>query len=249
MAGKSIGAISSGLTWRLRMLIGYDGMHSLFLMRAIVGILRKWPPKSFGTVMDYGCGNRPYNTELLRIAKTVTGIDIGDNPAADIRLNSGDSLPMETASVDMVISSQVLEHVAAPHHYLAEANRVLKPDGYMVMGVPFVWPYHPYPQDYRRWTLQGLELDLGKAGFAVESAVPVLNTFSTGLQYLLSGLGYALAGRNAALLLLGRLIALNMNVVILLSEKMHRPDPGRGGNLVVLVRKVHALDPKVAIHV
>jgi SAM-dependent methyltransferase len=39
---------------------------------------------------------------------------------------------------------------------LAECARVLRPGGYVHVAVPFCHPFHAYPNDYTRWSLEGL---------------------------------------------------------------------------------------------
>jgi SAM-dependent methyltransferase len=49
-------------------------------------------------------------------------------------------LPYETASFDVVICSEVLEHVGPYDDLLSEIRRVLKPAGRLVVSVPRAWP-------------------------------------------------------------------------------------------------------------
>jgi SAM-dependent methyltransferase len=51
----------------------------------------------------------------------------------------------------------VLEHVRHPERVLAEIHRVLQPGGYAHLVTPFCHPFHEYPRDYRRFTLDGLK--------------------------------------------------------------------------------------------
>jgi GT2 family glycosyltransferase len=56
-----------------------------------------------------------------------------------IRHQDIESLDLATASVDMIVSGDVLEHVNEPEAALAELARVLRPDGHLVLTVPFAW--------------------------------------------------------------------------------------------------------------
>ena len=60
----------------------------------------------------------------------------------------GRELPFGEASIDGILSTQVLEHVPNPSAYIMEAKRVLRPGGYLVMSVPFVWQEHEQPYDF-----------------------------------------------------------------------------------------------------
>src|SRR2546426_9026162 len=60
---------------------------------------------------------------------------------------SGDRLPLRPASVATLITSEVIEHVPNASEHLAEARRVLKPGGILIVGTP----------DYGRWLWWALE--------------------------------------------------------------------------------------------
>jgi hypothetical protein len=38
-----------------------------------------------------------------------------------------------------------------------EIKRVLKPEGAVEVQVPFIWEYHPYPEDYFRFSHTALK--------------------------------------------------------------------------------------------
>ena len=90
-------------------------------------------------------------------------------------------------SVDIVLSSQVLEHVPSPQDYLREAHRVLKPAGTLLLSTHGYWMYHPDPTDFWRWTRDGLVRQIEAAGFTVQSVKGVMNLASTGLQLFQDG--------------------------------------------------------------
>lgn len=75
------------------------------------------------------------------------------------------ALPLRSGSVDRLASNSVLEHIAHPHHVLAECRRVLRPGGVMVHVVPFVWPQHGYPDDHLRYVPGFFERVLPELGF------------------------------------------------------------------------------------
>ena len=51
----------------------------------------------------------------------------------------------------------MLEHVSNPEIVVREMNRIIKPGGTIVAGVPFMQPFHAAPQDFYRWTGNGLQ--------------------------------------------------------------------------------------------
>ena len=70
------------------------------------------------------------------------------------------ALPLPDASVDGLLCEVVLEHVPDSAAAIRELHRVLKPGGRIYLTLPFLWPYHASPHDYRRWTSSGVERDL-----------------------------------------------------------------------------------------
>lgn len=135
-------------------------------------------------VLDYGCGIMPYFTAFSHAGAHVIGADIGGNPHADVCISEGETLPLSDRSIDYVVSFQVLEHVPLAHDYITEAHRVLKPGGKLFLTTHGLWPYHPTPTDYHRWTRDGLVWELERAGFRVESCNHILNEYSAAVQYL-----------------------------------------------------------------
>lgn len=150
-------------------------------------------------LVDYGCAQRPYE-ELFR-SKFVryVGADLPGNPHADLTIGPDGSLPLEDGAADCVLSSQVLEHVARPDTYLAEARRILRAGGRLVLSTHGNWRYHPDPSDYRRWTLEGLRLELTTAGFRPLLERAVLGRTATALQLLQDAIIAGLPGPATAM--------------------------------------------------
>jgi len=133
-------------------------------------------------LLDYGCGNKPYR-ELFgeKFARHI-GADIEGNADADLVLGDEGRVPAADESFDGVLSSQVLEHVAAPRLYLSEALRVLRPGGSLILSTHGIWPFHPDPTDFWRWTKDGLVRELTQVGFEVQLVQGVFGLESSALQ-------------------------------------------------------------------
>ncbi|MGD9796411.1 MAG: class I SAM-dependent methyltransferase [Acidimicrobiia bacterium] len=117
------------------------------------------------TILDFGAGEVPYRHLFARDAIYLAA-DIGDD--AEIAVFEDGTVDLADNTVDLVTSFQVLEHVSDVTVYLKEAVRVLRPGGYLLLTTHGVWPFHPHPTDYWRWTQDGLTRVVTAAGFQIE---------------------------------------------------------------------------------
>jgi SAM-dependent methyltransferase len=147
-----------------------------------------------GVLLDLGCGEMPYRPLFVPRVERYVGADLPRNRLADVHLDETGRAAMPDASVDIVLSSQVLEHVPSPDAYLAEAHRLLKPTGTLILSTHGYWMYHPDPTDFWRWTREGLVRQIEAAGFAVQSVRGVMNLAASGLQLFQDGVAAALPG-------------------------------------------------------
>ena len=123
-------------------------------------------------VLDVGCGIKPYLPYFEPYAGSYVGVDIG-NPAADLE-GSVEALPVDDASFELVLCTQVLEHVEHPEQAVRELHRVTAPSGRVLASTHGVQVYHPSPTDYWRWTHAGLQrLFERSADWASVSVTPV----------------------------------------------------------------------------
>lgn len=94
------------------------------------------------TVCDLGCGaGAPFLKYIEPRLLSGTGLDehVGQSPREIISVISADitaSLPVGSAQFDHVTMLAVLEHLTEPAHVLAEAYRILRPGGSLIM----TWP-------------------------------------------------------------------------------------------------------------
>src|SRR2546426_6127324 len=123
-------------------------------------------------VIDLGCGSRPYESWFTAAGAHYQGADIG--AAAEIRILADGTVEATDGQYDLVASFQVLEHVWDVPTYLREARRLLKPDGWLLLSTHGTWLYHPHPNDYRRWTAEGLRREVEACGFRLARVCPVV---------------------------------------------------------------------------
>lgn len=116
-------------------------------------------------VMDFGCGGSPYR--FLFSGATYHRADFVDVPGRDFKVEEDSSVRgASSRDYDLVLSTQVMEHVANPENYLREAARLLKPGGKLVLSTHGTFPDHGCPYDFRRWTADGLRQIVGTSGFS-----------------------------------------------------------------------------------
>lgn len=102
----------------------------------------------------------------------ITGLDIHPGNCVDLVGDAhGLSRFLRPGSLDAVLSASVLEHLHAPWLLAAEINRVLKPGGLVYHQAPGAWPAHAQPNDFWRFSAEGLRVLFGPAaGFEVLEA-------------------------------------------------------------------------------
>ena len=102
-------------------------------------------------VLDIGSGGGRQLVELSRAGACPIGLDLAllnlqkikerlvEDKVKVSRLVAGDAyaIPFRNASLDVIIFSEVLEHLGKPTDAIVETVRVLKPTGILVISVPF----------------------------------------------------------------------------------------------------------------
>jgi SAM-dependent methyltransferase len=175
---------------RQQFLPGFLGIFvnpSYFNRKYVACAVRKYAPQITGKMLDYGCGSKPYKSMFTNVTQYV-GVDIDENPGHDHKNENidvfydGMHLPFADNEFDAVLSSQVLEHVPSIHNSLKEIYRVLKPGGQVLLSLPFVYPEHEVPNDYRRLTVYGIKQVMEECGFEITSVEKLGSTFEVMIQ-------------------------------------------------------------------
>lgn len=138
-------------------------------------------------ILDIGSGNSS-NKSLLKKTNIIYRLDYPDtNKLYSARPDIyGDAchLPIANESIDVVFLFEVLEHVACDEQAMQEIHRVLKPGGRIYISVPFIYPIHDKPNDYRRFTIYGLRFLLEKNRFVPKVEMRHGNSFISALQLM-----------------------------------------------------------------
>jgi len=160
------------------------------LRRSIEQTIKQYNLLSVGQhIVDIGCGDCPYKPIFLAHGCKYIGCDIEGE--ADIKMEIEKPIPLPDNSFDGVVSFQVLEQVWDLDWYLGECYRLLKPGGWLLLSTHGNWLYHPHPTDYRRWTKDGLSLEISSRGFRLETVNSVVGPLAWTTQFRL--LGYYVA--------------------------------------------------------
>ncbi len=109
--------------------------------------------KDISTVCDLGCGNGYLASQFGKAGYRVTGLDASSTGIEVARRHyekenvtfvladlDDPSLALATGPFDVVVSSDVIEHLYRPAALMEIAARILKASGYLVVGTP----YHGY---------------------------------------------------------------------------------------------------------
>ena len=95
-----------------------------------------------------------------RHAPGFVNLDLFADPGVDV-IADAEYLPFPGNVFERIECDAVLEHVRCAEQVVREITRVLAPGGHAHLVTPFCHPFHEYPRDYRRFTLDGLKLLIG----------------------------------------------------------------------------------------
>ncbi len=132
--------------------------------------------------LDIGAGGSGYH----RFFPNRLSVDIDPERKPDV-VADAQKLPFSDGEYEMVLCTEVLEHVRNPKAAMDEIFRVLKPGGMVVLTTRFVYPIHDAPNDFWRYTRYGLLHQF--RNFEVIEIVPETRNFST-LAVLLQRLAF-----------------------------------------------------------
>jgi O-antigen biosynthesis protein len=96
-------------------------------------------------VLDLGCGAGYGTADLARVASSSVGVDLAPEaigyaarhfPGTRFLQCSANAVPFPSASFDLLTAFEVIEHLRDWRALLAEARRVLEPDGLLIVSTP-----------------------------------------------------------------------------------------------------------------
>ncbi len=133
-----------------------------FQVRTVYRDVKKFVSGCRGRILDVGCGICPYRHVVQNCGCNYTGVDIVDADRFgydqhDILHFDGVHIPLPENSVDCIICTEVIEHVADPSSLIASMHDVLTPGGEALITVPWSARNHYMPYDYHRFTPDQLQ--------------------------------------------------------------------------------------------
>jgi len=129
-------------------------------------------------VLDLGCGTNKYKKYFMQKNKFI-GIDVKTsgreiNQKTPDVFYDGKKLPFNDGNFDLIICTEVLEHVENFELVVSEIFRSLKRNGSAVITMPFITAEHEIPYDFRRFTSYGIKKEFENMGFVVKKFEKIL---------------------------------------------------------------------------
>ncbi len=159
--------------------------HLVALRDAIKSIADEYLSKGDSQVLvDFGCGGMPYRSIIEPHVAQYLGVDLPANEKADSPVSTDGKMQLPDEFANVVLSTQVLEHVGNPMEYLRECHRILKPGGLLILSTHGYWKYHPDPADYWRWSSDGLRRIVEESAFIVIRFAGLMGLAPTAMQLM-----------------------------------------------------------------
>ena len=128
-------------------------------------------------LLDAGAGSCPYKPVFEGVRYESTDMPGGFyKHSHDFECFLHD-MPKEDNTYDVVVLTQVLEHVPSPQAALKEICRVLKPGGKLLLSVPMNTPLHGEPWHFFNFTHHGIGQLAQETGFTVTDIEKVGGAF------------------------------------------------------------------------
>lgn len=135
----------------------YNSIASRYIGRVILPCYVQTMQKYLkNDLLDLGCGQVPYYGIYKNNISSVTCVDWAvtnkEHDYLDFTMDLNEDLKITDGQFDSVLLADVLEHIYNPKELISEISRVLRPNGNLVVFVPFYYWIHSEPHDYHRYT-------------------------------------------------------------------------------------------------
>lgn len=132
-------------------------------------------------ILDIGCSSGVLLENLQKLGYTdIWGLDISPQAVkisksrglVNVSVGDGISPPYDDEFFDVIVASDVIEHIQNDDAALDEWNRILKPDGFLLLfapAFPSLWSAHDVAnRHYRRYTDSTLAQKVKTSGFLIK---------------------------------------------------------------------------------
>ncbi len=126
------------------------------------------PSLARGRLLDLGCGRAPLRSLYQDRADQIVFADIESRDATlapFVLADAAADLPFADDAFDVVVLSDVLEHLSSPRDTIADIARILRPGGTLIGNTPYLYWIHEEPYDFWRPSRFALQHELQRAGF------------------------------------------------------------------------------------
>jgi SAM-dependent methyltransferase len=113
----------------------FDRLIQAYRFRKVLALI---PPKS--TVVDFGCGNGVFLRSIKRRIGKAIGVDQLTPPSEHritfVQADLEGAVPLPNGCADAVTALALFEHLSSPATFVAEAYRILKQGGVLILTTP-----------------------------------------------------------------------------------------------------------------
>jgi len=164
-------------------------------------VLKTWLSEiaEHSAVLDIGCNDRwpePYlSSDCDYFGLDYYSIELDRYDSQVDLFGDAQCLPFTEECIDAVLLFDVLEHIPDATAVFRELNRVLKKGGVILVQIPFIYPIHDAPFDFRRPTIHGLKSMAANAGLVIDETASRGRSIETACLLM----NIAIASRNLSL--------------------------------------------------
>ncbi|MBN1597143.1 MAG: class I SAM-dependent methyltransferase [Bacteroidales bacterium] len=141
------------------------------IVKALQIFLNQYELDEKSSILDVGAGTKPYYSLYSKYFRNCYSTDVETSPHSIDSIDffcSAHDIPVNDNSADLVLCTEVLEHVKNPQDVLNEFRRILKTGGKLFLTTPFVQYIHELPNDFFRYTPFALKEMAEKSGLQIE---------------------------------------------------------------------------------
>jgi SAM-dependent methyltransferase len=173
-------------------------------------------------ILDFGAGHGDFSEILSK--RHVIALDVYPYEEIDIVCDLQKATPFKKASFDAIVLMNVLEHVQQPEKLMNLLAGLLRPDGLLVITVPFLLKLHQIPYDFYRYSHYQLKNIGLAAGLEINSIEGYYDPYLLMNESSINMWSYALTGMPFIARKLSRLLLIISSWLISIVERLS----GRG---------------------